>query len=194
MQIDPNSAQADMLAGQALDGLYKTDEADSAVQAQRQRPLLTNRMCISDWVTCSGSSHNMTMRTGFKLELANDPNHAQPCAYLGDTLVNRGMKPKLRHAGACREAAGAARQGVFGSRHFVCDRKQNAEALLSTACSCHGPEGSDGHIGWRLYQAMASRQEAKVELPKAEIHQTKDEGLVRQMTGSPAGLSKPWMV
>lgn len=89
LQLNPESAQADMLAGEAMDGLNDAEGAirqfEAAVKAAPNEPNVHFGLGYLLW-----KRHSFPEAAEqFKQELANDPNHAQALAYLGDIDIKQ---------------------------------------------------------------------------------------------------------
>ena len=84
MELEPDSAAAHVLTGEALDGLGKTSEAiaefETAVKISPREPNLHFGLGYLLWK----SQQYDRARQEFEAELSLDPNHAQALAYLGD--------------------------------------------------------------------------------------------------------------
>ncbi len=87
--IDPNSAEADMIAGEALDG--KGDNAGAvqqfraAAQANPKEPNVHFGLAYLYWT----QKRYDEAIPEFRAELANDPQNNQAMIYLGDTYVQQ---------------------------------------------------------------------------------------------------------
>ncbi|WP_263350034.1 tetratricopeptide repeat protein [Acidicapsa acidisoli] len=89
LTIDPDSAEADMIAGEALDEKGDEDGAvqqfRAAVQANPKEPNAHFGLAYLLWTQKKFDE----AIPEFKAELANDPNNNQAMIYLGDTYVRQ---------------------------------------------------------------------------------------------------------
>jgi len=137
LEQNPDSAQAHVLFGEALDGLGRTPEAitefEAAAKISPSEPNVHFGLGYLRWK----SQQYDEARQEFHRELALDPNHAQALAYLGDVewknnhpdaalpLLERAMKAKndlrIGHGGlfAAPAITGRARLGAGGARPDV---------------------------------------------------------------------------
>ena len=188
LQLNPESAQADMLAGEAMDGLNDSEGAirqfEAAAKASPSEPNVHFGLGYLLW-----KQHVFPEAAEqFKQELANDPNHAQALAYLGDVNIkqndNAAALPLLDKA---VRLPGAPRIAFvdLGILYADAGRKDEAVAVFQHAITMD-PSEVDAH--WRLgrlYASMGRQQDAKVELAKAnELHRQKDQPLATQIAPS----------
>jgi tetratricopeptide (TPR) repeat protein len=189
LQLNPESAQAYMLAGEASDGLGDTTQAISlfraAEKASPHEPDVHFGLGYLLW-----TQHLFDeAESEFKLEVEDNPNHAQALAYLGDIAIKKNDEASaldyLNRSIAQPEAVRLAYfdRGIVNAAHR---RDHEAEADFQRAIKM-APDEPDAH--WRLgrlYQTMGETEQAKVELAKVnQLHKAKDEGLVQRMSGSP---------
>ncbi len=89
LEQNPDSAPAHMLLGQALDGLQRIPEAiaefEAAAKVAPQEPSVHFGLGYLHWKLRQYDE----AKADFERELANDPNHAQALAYLGDIELKR---------------------------------------------------------------------------------------------------------
>lgn len=134
-------------------------------------------------------------RKEFKLELANDPNHAQALAYLADIEIKRNdnaaaqpLLEKAVHQTNPPRIAFLDRGILYADQ----DRRDEAMAAFQRAIQLD-PAQVDAH--WRLarlYASMGRQQDAKAEFAKAkELHKQQDEPLAEKMTTSPRSNAAP---
>jgi tetratricopeptide (TPR) repeat protein len=185
LAIAPESAQADMLAGEALDGMHDPDGAirqfEAAVKASPNEPNVHFGLGYLLWKQRSFDA----AETQFKLELANDPNHTQALAYLADIEIkqndNAAAQPLLEKAAG---QPGAPRIAFVDLGVLLADQghKEDAIAAFQRAIQMD-PQQVDAH--WRLarlYASMGRQQEAKAEFSKAnDLHKQQDEPLATRM-------------
>lgn len=194
--LNPESAQAYMLAGEAEDGLGDTAQAIAQFRAAEKvaphEPDLHFGLGYLLW-----KSHQFEdAEAEFKLELEENPEHPQALTYLGDIAIKHGDETAamsyLKRAVAQPEKALHLAYVDLGILNAEQNRNEEAEADFQRAIQL-APDEVDAH--WRLahvYQALGKKNEAIAELAKVnQLHKTKDEGLVRQMNGGPPAQPQP---
>jgi len=182
LTLNAESAEADMLAGEALDELRNhagaIEQFRAAVKANPREPdvhfglgyLLWTQMQYPEAVS------------EFQAELANNPNHVQALTYLGDAEM------QLKHPETARPLLENALRIDAGQELAHLDlgilladegRRDDALRELSVAAKL-APE--DVNVHWRLgrlYRAMGKKDEAKAEFDKASsITRAADNALV----------------
>jgi tetratricopeptide (TPR) repeat protein len=185
LTLNAESAEADMLAGEALDELKNhagaIEQFRAAVKANPREPdvhfglgyLLWTQMQYPEAVS------------EFQAELANNPNHVQALTYLGDAEMQlkhpETARPLLENA--LRIDAGQELAHLdLGILFADAGRRDDALRELSVAAKL-APE--DVNVHWRLgrlYRAMGKKDEAKAEFDKASsITRAADNALVDKM-------------
>lgn len=187
---NPESAQADMLAGEAFDGLGDTASAIAQFRAaEKASPNEPDVHFGLGYLLWTQRQYDEAERE-LKLEVENNPNHAQALAYLGDIAIKRENKAEaekyLQRAIAQPGKDVRLAYVDLGILHAAEGRDEDAVKNFQRAIQLE-PDEVDAH--WRLakvYRAMGKKEEANAELAKAsQLHRTKDEESVRRMTGSP---------
>jgi tetratricopeptide (TPR) repeat protein len=174
-----------MLLGEAYDGLGKTPEAIAEFQAaDKISPKEPNLHFGLGYLYWKSQQYDHA-REEFERELANDPNHAQALAYLGD------IEWKNNHPDAAIPFLQRAIRGKKDLRIAYVDlgaiysqKKQykEAQAALAQAVALD-PNQPDAHyqLG-RLYQAQGNSAAAARELSKVrELHAKADQPLAGKM-------------
>jgi len=130
--------------------------------------------------------------TEFQSELANDPNHAQALAYLGDIEMKRNNPekalPLLRKA---VEQRNDLRIAYLDMGAILAQQNQHREAIAAfQQAEKLDPAQPDAHLRLgRLYQAMGEKVAAQKEFAKLrELHQKADEDIASKMSGSQPAL------
>jgi tetratricopeptide (TPR) repeat protein len=189
LAINADSAAAHMMAGEALDGLNRTDDAISEFEAAaKASPKEPNVHFGLGYLLWKQRRYEDAMRE-FHLELENDPSHVQAMAYLGDTEIKLGDNAAAYAAlEQAVKSPGAERIAWLDMGILQAGDHQNEEAIADFRRAIEmDPSEVDAH--WRLarlYQTLGKKDEAKAEFAKAsQLHEQKDEGLVRQMSGPP---------
>lgn len=185
LTINPDSAEADVLAGEAYDELKNEAGALQEFQAAvKADPKLPNAHFGYGYLLWKASRYSDAAEE-FKAELAENPNHALALAYLGDADVKLNRPedalPYLEHAVQLEPSLAIAHLdlGIVNE-----DRGQKAEALreFNTAekLSPNDPV-VHWHLG-RLYRSMGKTAEAKKEFEKTQhLQNVKQQSLREQM-------------
>ena len=188
LALDPDSAEADMLAGEALDEMKDTPAAiemfRKVVKAKPNQPNAHFGLGYLLW-----TQKQYTEATSeFRAELALDPNHVQSMLYAADSQIQTNQYG---------DAASLLKQAVklepsLGLAHLdlgiiAANEGRNEEALREFLIAEKlTPE--DVNVHWRLgrlYRAMGKKEEAKVELDKASsITRTANQELYKKIGGS----------
>ena len=170
LTINPDSAEADMIAGEALD--EKGDNAGAVVQfqaAEKANPKEPNVHFGLAYLLWAQKRYDEAIPE-FKAELENDPKNYQAMIYLGDTYVQQSQfdlaKPVL-------QAAVQQQPGVplihldLGIAYMETARRDPAiQELIKTIAL--EPDNVSAHFRLaKLYQSMGRRDEARVEFAKA---------------------------
>ena len=190
LTLNAESAEADMLAGEAHDELKEYDgaiaEFRAAVKTDPKEPNVHFGLGYLLWT----QRQYPEAAQEFQAELANDPNHAQATAYLADAELQLNHPelalPLLEKVAKSDPGLALAHLdlGILyaaGGRQADALRELNAAAKLS-------PEDVNAH--WRLgrlLKSMGKKEEAKVEFDKASsLHKATDDALLTKMNGAKA--------
>jgi len=187
--INPESAEADMLAGEALD--ETGNEGDATVQfraAVAADPMQVNAQFGLGYLLWKQGNYSEAVRP-FEAELVNDPKHAEARAYLGDCHVAAGnyasAEPELVKALEDDPSLAMAHRDL-GITYASTGRNPLAVEQLQKAIAL---DGSDIAPHWRLakvYQQMGEKDKAKDEFRIAgKMTQSKDEVLSHKIGGDP---------
>jgi tetratricopeptide (TPR) repeat protein len=188
LTLDPDSAEADMLAGEALDEMKDTPGAiDMFRKAVKAKPNQTNAHFGLGYLLWTQKQYGEAIAE-FKAELAIDPNHAQSLLYIADSHVQMNQyadaAPLLKHAVMLEPSLGLAHLdlGIIAA-----NEGRNEEALREfLAAEKLNPE--DVNVHWRLgrlYREMGKKAEAKAELDRASsITRTANQELYKKIGGS----------
>lgn len=169
---NPESAQAYMLAGEALDGLDRTEEA--IAQFREAEKVGPNELNVHHGLAYLlwKQRHFDEAETEFKLELENDPSSGSSLTYLGDIAIkhNDGATAMilLKRAAAL---PGAIRLTYFDLGILYAELHQNEEAEANFERAVRmDPNKADAH--WRLarlYQTMGEKEKANSEMRKVRV-------------------------
>ena len=169
LTLNPDSAEADILAGEALD--EKGDDAGAmeqfraAVKANPQEPNAHFALGYLLWT----QHHFDEAAKEFQAELDNNPKHLQARAYLGDCYVELNeyekAQPELEQvvAAGYSAASTAMVHRDLGIVYAEAGRKDEAVAELQKAISLDPKDVSPHWRLGKLYQAMGKKEEAKAE-------------------------------
>jgi tetratricopeptide (TPR) repeat protein len=192
LALDPDSAEADMLAGEALDEMKDNAGATqmfrNAVKANPREPNAHFGLGYLLW----SQKIYPEAASEFRAELANDPNHIQATVYLADTYIQMNQfsdaRPLLEKAVQMEPSASLAHLDL-GIIYTEADRKEDALRELTLAAKL---APNDVNVHWRLgrlYRSMGRKEEAKVEFDKAStLNKAADEDLYKKISG---GRNKP---
>ena len=170
LTLNAESAEADMLAGEALDekgdNAGATEQFRAAVRSNPKEPNAHFGLAYLLWT----QNHFQEAATEFQAELDNDPQHLQARAYLGDSYVQLKdyvkAQPELEKARAA-DASLALVHRDLGIIYAEEGRKEDAISELQKAIELD-PKDVSPH--WRLaklYQSTGKKEEAKSEFAKA---------------------------
>ncbi len=190
LTLNAESAEADMLAGEALDEMRDVNGAiqqfRAAVKADPHMPDAHFGLGYLFWTTRRYPEAAVELQA----ELDNNPAHAQALAYLGDCELKLG---RADNAAPLLEKAVRA-DGSIALAHLDlgsidADAGRTQEALRElTAAATLAP--NDVNVHWhlgRLYRAMGKPDEARAEFDKARnITQAADTALIDKLTPRPA--------
>lgn len=186
LALNPDSAEADMLVGEALDEMK--DNAGALLQfraAVKANPKAPNAHFGLGYLLWSQKKYPEAVEQ-FKAELANDPLHIQAMLYLADTDIQLNQ---LEDAKPLLEKVEKMSPGIplvhldLGIVYTEADRKEDALRELNIAAKFN-PD--DVNVHWRLarlYRAMGKKDLAKVEFEKASsLNQKVDEDLYKKIS------------
>jgi tetratricopeptide (TPR) repeat protein len=190
LTLNAESAEADMLAGEALDEMKDNAGATGMFRAAiKADPKALNVHFGLGYLLWTQKQYDEAARE-FRSELENDPNHAQATLYLGDACLqmNRSAdaKPLLQRA--------VQLQGNMWLAHLdlgIIDFDAgNYDAALVELQAAEKLNPDDVNVHWRLgrlLRAMGRKDEANRELEKARgLNKAADEDLFRKMqNGAP---------
>ena len=192
LTLDPESAEADMLAGEALDEMSDTSGAiEMFRKAAKAKPSEPNVHFGLGYLLWSQKQYPEAI-TEFQAELVNDPDHAQSLLYIADAKIQMNQyadaAPLLEKSVKLDPAVGLAHLdlGILAANDG-----RNDDALREFLAA-EKLTPNDVNVHWRLgrlYRAMGKKEEAKVELEKASnITRSADQELYKKISG---GQSKP---
>jgi tetratricopeptide (TPR) repeat protein len=187
LTLNAESAEADMLAGEAEDAMKNYNgaiaEFRAAVKVDPKEPEVHFGLGYILWTQ---HEYEEAARE-FQAELANDPNQVRALVYLGDTqmqLNHPELAPPLLEKAAKLDAKMELAHLDLGILYS--DAGQNNDALRELA-TAEKLAPTDVNVHWRLgrlYRTMGKRVEAKAEFDKASsLHKSTDDALVDRISG-----------
>ncbi|MGD0939226.1 MAG: tetratricopeptide repeat protein [Terracidiphilus sp.] len=195
MALNPDSAEAHMLAGEALDEMKEpvgaVREFRAAVEANPKEPNVHFGLGYLLWT--QGKAEEAAQE--FQAELANDPEHLQATLYLADSYIQMNKlddaRPVLEKVVRVNPAnpMGHLDLGVIYTRDG-----RDADALRELKAAATLDPG-DVKPHWRmsqLYRHMGKISEANAELAESKkINRADDESLIKVMSRVPRQDSAP---
>ena len=187
LTLNAESAEADMLAGEAEDAMKNYSgaiaEFRAAAKVNPQEPEVHFGLGYILWTQ---HEYEEAARE-FQAELTNDPNQVRALVYLGDTqmqLNHPELAPPLLEKAARLDAKLELAHLDLGILYG--DAGKNLDALRELA-TAEKLAPSDVNVHWRLgrlYRAMGKKVEAKAEFDKASsLHKATDDALVDRISG-----------
>lgn len=197
LSLNAESAEADMLAGEALDEMKDNEGATkmfrAAVAANPKEPNVHFGLGYLLWT----QKQYPEALQQFQAELENDPNHAQSLVYLGDCYLQlnnptAAVEPLKKGLALDRSIALASLDlGIIDS-----DAGRNEDALRELKEAARLTP-KDVNVHWRLgrlLRTMGRKQEAQLEFDAAKkLNKAADEELYRKIANgakrnAPAGM------
>lgn len=183
LALNAESAEADMLVGEAYDELKNDEGALTEFQAAvRAGPTAPNVHFGYGYLLWKALKFDEAERE-FRSELANNPEHPLALAYLGDTEMRRNRSdqalPHLEQAVQIQPPIAIAHLDL-GTIYEGQGRKDDALRELQTAEQL---SPGDPTVHWRLgrfYQSAGRKVEAKAEFDKARSQQQAEEQSLRE--------------
>jgi len=188
--IDPDSAEADMIAGEALDG--KGDNAGAvqqfraAAKANPKEPNVHFGLAYLYWT----QKRYEEAIPEFKAELDNDPQNNQAMIYLGDTYVQQNdfdkAKAVLEEANRFQTTDPLIHLDL-GIVYMETGESPTAIREFNKTVELE-PDNVAAHFRLaKIYQSTGKREEAKVEFAKASaLNKKTDEGLYNRIAAANA--------
>jgi len=194
VQLNAESAEADMLLGEALDEMKDPVGAErefrAAVKANPKEPNVHFGLGYLLWT----KGRYPEAAAEFQAELDNDPQHAQAMLYLADAKLQTsqpdGARPLLEKVVKLAPPNAMAHRDL-GIIHADQNRKPEAVAEFQAAIRIN-PRDVNAHYRLaRLYRSMGKTAEAKAEFDKAgSLNKAEDERLLKVMSTIPSGALK----
>jgi tetratricopeptide (TPR) repeat protein len=188
--LNAESAEADILAGEALDEMHEdvaaTREFEAAAKQNPKEPNVHFGLGYLRW------KHGQYTQAApeFEAELANEPQHAQAMRYLGNCYLqmNRLDDAQATLKKAIRiEPANGMEHRDLGFVYSEQGHNEDALHELQEAVRLAPKDVSIHYRLGRLYRTMGKNAEAKAELATAAtLNKEADEGLIKAMSMAPA--------
>ncbi len=190
LTLNSESAEADMLAGEALDEMKdnagSTKMFRAAVKANPKGPNVHFGLGYLLWT----QRIYPEAAKEFEAELANDPNHAQSMLYLADTHLQLNQPeialPLLEKAARLDPSLSLVHLDL-GIIYGDSGRNEDALRELTLAAKLKPDEVN---VHWRLarlYRTLGKKEEAKVEFEKASsLNKAADDELYKKMSNAHA--------
>jgi len=183
--IDPDSAEADMLAGQAYDEMQRDGDALAQFQAAvRANPAFPNAHFGYGYLLWKGRRYGEA-ESEFRAEIENNPEHPLAFAYLGDTEMHLNhydqAVPDLEHAVRTRPSLAIAHLDL-GIIYEDQGRKADALAELKAAEALSPNDSTIHYQLGRFYKSAGLKQKAKAEFDQTQnLLQSKAQTVQEQM-------------
>jgi tetratricopeptide (TPR) repeat protein len=172
LMVDPDSAEADMIAGEALD--EKGDQEGAVEQfkaAAKANPKEPNVHFALAYLFWTMKRYDQAIPE-FKTELENDPKNYQAMIYLGDTYVRQNefdeAKTVLQKAVESQSSVPLVHLDM-GIVDMEIGDNQGAAKELNKAIALE-PDNVDAHFRLAtVYRSIGNKDAAKVEFAKASM-------------------------
>ena len=198
LALNPESAEADMLAGEALDDMKDNERSTkmfrAAVKANPKEPNAHFGLGYLLW----SQKLFAEAASEFQAELANDPDHVQAKLYLADTDIQMNQMDA-----ALPLLENVVRQNpslplVHLDLGIVYSETGQKEEALKELTAAEKIMPDEVNVHWRLarlYRALGKKDEARAEFEKADkLNKAEDEDLFKKIANGqqrPAPVPEP---
>jgi tetratricopeptide (TPR) repeat protein len=190
LTINPDSAAADMIAGEALD--EKGDNAGAVTQfraAAEANPKEPNVHFGLAYLYWAQKRYDEAIPE-FKAELANDPKNYQAMVYLGDTYVQQNQFDLAKNVLETADQFQGSEPLIhldLGIVYMETDNPDSAVREFGKTLSLE-PDNVTAHFRLAtLYRSMGKKDEAKAEFVKANsLNRKKDDSLHQRIAAANA--------
>ena len=188
VELNANSAEADMLVGEALDEMKDPvgalREFRAAVEANPKEPNVHFGLGYLLWTKGQYSEAAQQFQT----EIENDPGNMQAALYLADSEIQMNRMDDARQALEKLALAEPSNEMVHRDLGIVyADKERNDEALREFKSAAAIKPG-DVNVHWRLgrlYRTLGQNAQAKAEFEKARtLNKAQDDRLLKVMSKS----------
>jgi tetratricopeptide (TPR) repeat protein len=185
LKLNAESAEADMLAGEALDEMKNTNGAIEQFRAAvKADPKLPNAHFGLGYLLWTQNQFEEAAQE-FQAELVNVPDNPQALTFLADSDLQLGKSddalPLIEKA-IQLDSNNARAHMDLGIIYASSGRQEDALRELKTAVKLT-PE--DANVHWRLarlYQSMGRKEEAKVEFEKtSSLHKAENDSIFTKL-------------
>lgn len=195
LSLNADSAEAEMLMGEALDEMKDHEGAvrqfRAAAKVNPKEPNVHFGLGYLLWT----KGQYPEAAAEFQAELANDPKHLKARLYLGDTKMQMSQpdeaRPLLEQVVNDDPADGMAHRDLA---IILAEQGSKDEALKQFQAAIRiNPKDVNAHyrLG-RLYRSMGKTAEAKIEFDRASsLNKAEDERLLRVMSSIPSSKRPP---
>jgi tetratricopeptide (TPR) repeat protein len=195
LALDPDSAEADMIAGEALDEMKDNEGSTKMFRAAvKADPKLANANFGLGYLLWTQKNYPEATKY-FQAELANDPDHLQSKLYLADTEIQMNQ---IAEAGPLLEKV-VKIDPSDGLGHLdlgiVYSEAGRNEDALRELMAAEKLTPDDVNVHWRLarlYRTLGKKDEAKAEFDKAStLNHAADETLYKKIANGNARKQPP---
>ncbi len=185
LTIDPDSAEADMIAGEALDekgdGAGAVQQFQAAAQANPKEPNVHFGLAYLLWT----QKRYEEAIPEFNAELRNDPKNYQAMLFLGDTYVRQEQYDKAREElekAASHQGSDPLLHLDMGIVYQETDDSARAVHELEETIKLE-PDGVNAHFRLgQVYRSMGKKDESKAEFAKASsLNKKTDDSLHKRI-------------
>ncbi len=193
--LNPDSAEAHVLAGEALDEMKEPQgavrELRAAVQANPKEPNAHFALGYLLWT----QGHAQEAAHEFQAELDNVPEHALAMLYLADAEIQMNQMEEARallEKVVKNDPANSMGHLDLGIVYGEAGQREDALREFKQAVALKPGDVKAHYRLARLYQSMGKTTEAKAELDKTKtLNQAEDERLLKVMSKAPQQSGRP---
>jgi len=190
LALNPDSAEADMIAGEALDEMKDnagaTNMFRAAVKANPKEPNAHFGLGYLLWT----QKIYPEAATELEAELANDSNHVQAMEYLGDTLIQLNQPDQARPYLEKTVKLDPSQPLAHLDLGILLSDAGDNEKAMRELLEAEKLKPDDVNVHWRLgrlYRTMGKKDEARLEFDKAStLNKAADEELYKKIANAHA--------
>jgi tetratricopeptide (TPR) repeat protein len=185
LTLNPDSAEADMVAGEALDNMKDnagaTEMFRAAVKADPKQPNAHFGLGYLLWT----QKQYLEAAKEFQAELANDPKHVQSMLYLGDADIQMNRVDEAIPLLEATIKLDPTLSLAHLDRGIVASESGHNDEALRELTLAEKLMPDDVNVHWRLarlYRVMGKKEEAKAEFDKASnLTKNTDDALFKKI-------------
>ncbi|HLY43218.1 MAG TPA: tetratricopeptide repeat protein [Terracidiphilus sp.] len=193
--LNAESAEADMLVGEALDEMKDHEgairEFRAAISADPQEPNAHFGLGYLLWT----KGQYPEAAKEFQAEVDNDPHHLQAIYYLADSEIQMNQEDAAKPLLEQLVMAAPGNERAHLDLGIVLADQGSKDGALREFQTAAKLSPDDVNVHWRLgrlYRTMGKTAEAKAEFDKAKtLNKSEDERLLKVMSKIPASPKKP---